>query len=61
MACYLNGTLIEDRPLPPEFAAVAAQERTWSNLDILPVFPHLRDAWENRIAVASLIFRDDDK
>jgi len=61
MACYLNGTLIEDRPLPPEFAAVAAQERTWSNLEVLPVFPHLRDAWENRIAVASLIFRDDDK
>ena len=61
MACYLNGELIEDRPLPPEFAGVAAQERNWSNLDILRVYPQLRDSWKNRVAVASLIFRDDDK
>ena len=61
MACYLNGELIEDRALPPEFAGIAAQKRKWSSFEILPVYPKSHDSWENRAAVASLIFRDEDK
>ena len=51
---YVNGTLADEKPLPPAFADAAARPHGWSEFMLLPAFPQGGDDFGTQAAVARL-------
>lgn len=51
---YVNGTLADEKTLPPAFADAAARPRGWSEFMLLPAFPQGGDDFGTQAAVARL-------